>query len=279
MKTPTLLEQARAFTHRTTGTAALSILPLAAAALALPSNASAVVSAAGPIFTPASPTYNPYNNLGVIFNVASGSTAGSAALPTSNNVTGEKSFGSATFGILGGTGGSFSNYTAVSINGSPGASLNNNFTLNQSVPVAYKFTLSQTGTVTLGTWSLIFDIQVGGQGSLGSGVADNFTTVPITGSGTGTFSGTANIVIQNLGTTLGGNQTPFVGYNLRFVEAGNVAGSLNNGSFSIDIPQNSFDFNAVAVPEPSTWSMLGAGVLVLGAFAARRRKQQAAALS
>ena len=271
MKTPTLLEQAKAFTQRTAGGAALTILPLAAAAVAVVPDTTHAAS--NVVFQPTAPTYNPPTNF--FIPSSGGSTAGSKALPPFNGVTGESSFGNATFFTFG-SGGGFTNQTVVSING--GRIGNGTFTQGNVVPVSYTFTLSQTGALLLGNWSLTFNIIVGGAGPSGSGTASNsisFTNVG-TNQTTGTFTGFGNIVIQNLGTTgLSGGQTPFVGYSLAFNESVSLS-SPTFSSFTIDIPTSSFDFNAVVVPEPTTWTMMGLGALGLGIYAAHRRRQTAA---
>jgi hypothetical protein len=55
-----------------------------------------------------------------------------------------------------------------------------------------------------------------------------------------------------------------------------TSGFLNStagGTFSFSEVGNNLDLNFTPVPEPSTWALMGAGVLALATFGVRRRRQ------
>lgn len=292
MKTPSLLEQAKAFAQQnrtgsgSAGAAALRILPLAAATVAAPL---AAHGASNVIFQPANPTYN--NQFPFSFQPVGGSgsttTAGSAALPGFNNIIGEKSFGHVDYSVSGGqppevAGGrsavegasSSFNFNAVTVQGNRGGS-GGTFQLGDTVPVKFTFTLATNSPgLFIGNWTLTFSINVGVDDGSGGGTADNFVT--FSGNGAGTFSDFGIITIAELGDPVGGGSgsfTPFNGYSaILNLTINEDPSTFSGGTFSIDIPQNSLDFNAI-IPEPSTWWLLTCGTLAGGGFAWRRRRQ------
>ena len=259
MKTVTLLSRAKALAQTSARTAALSILPISAAVLP-----SSPAVAQNVIFDPAAPVIGTSGN---VDEISGSSTSGSAALPSMNGITGEKSYADAQFEVFSEAPSIVgprplaslpSNEALFAISGGAGIG-SGEFQPGAIVPVAYDFTLSDIDNTTIGAWTLTFDITAGP-----SGGSYYTTDVPISGSGAGTFSGTGLISL--------GNDEPLAldGYGA-LLEVN--ASSAGVGTFEVNIPPNSIDFNAV--PEPKTWTLLAVGFLagLVGWRRNRRGKQ------
>lgn len=124
-----------------------------------------------------------------------------------------------------------------------------------NIPISYDFTSS--GSIATG-WEVEFGIEAGP--SSGPFDVGDFTT---SGVGVGTFSGTG--VLTLTGPASGS----------MFIDASvTVTTTGASGDVSINIPQNSLDLNSPAsgVPEPGTMGMLGSALAALGLWMRRRRR-------
>ena len=242
---PTLLARAKAFARKSP---ALTILPLAS--VCLPAASARAVSASPPTLLTSSPAFNPgfSSGSGGSVTLRSGSTTGSQQLPQgSDGIIGVKDYGIGTYDVTPSV--SIGTTTLFSATGGGLGTLPS----NTMIPLSYSFNLGGSGLASV-AWTLSFDLQTG------TSTAPVDHTMDFSGAGLGDFTLAAP---QFLSIPGGGS---IAGYKITF--SGSFF-SNSGGTLAITIPQNSFDFNAV--PEPSTWTMMGAGLAALGVAVARRR--------
>lgn len=185
-------------------------------------------------------------------NFASSATASNASftaiqLPTANGFTGTLQQNNVTFTFTANaaTGSAFPGSGQEILSGTP-------ITVGMTIPFAFALTISSTGTIVVGNTTF------------GSGTS---VLTPVSGlsvgTGTGTFSNTGLFTATStVGSLFPNFQTAFsnasIGDTLTFT-MGNSQG-LAIGSSSL------------AVPEPSTWALLGLGAVTLVAARRFRRK-------
>ena len=83
----------------------------------------------------------------------------------------------------------------------------------------------------------------------------------------GTFSGNTAVTVP--GAAAGATLTGYAGsLTVNYTNTG----TGNGGTLSVTVPANSVDFNAV--PEPTSWMILSAGVVGAGLYVMRSRSQR-----
>lgn len=241
---PTLLSAARDFIRKSAGTAVLVIAPLAALTAANEAK-SQVIFDVPPNFSGG----------GSIFSSGSGtSTAGagtffSSQLPQYGDIIGVKmGLGDAQFNFS--SSGSATGNAGVAF---PLSSFSGFISDGTIIPVAYNFTFTQTGLITLSSWHLY--LVVAGNPEL---VAN--------GTGAGTFTGASTDYV------LSGDATDGTAYlELDF----SYANAINGGVVHVLMNSSTQGISINAIPEPSTY----AGLFGLGAlgFVIVRRSRRAVA--
>jgi hypothetical protein len=115
---------------------------------------------------------------------------------------------------------------------------------------------------SIGTWSLYY-------GFSRDDVYTQVGSATVSGSGMGTISGTTSMTTLTsvpMGTAVSMEVQLMVNWTT----------SSYQDSLSINVPQNSFDFNAVpdesGVPEPGSMGLLASGLALLGWRVCRRRR-------
>jgi PEP-CTERM motif len=244
----TSIERAKSFMQRKARVMALSVVPLAS--LVAVTAPSAHAGAVTPL------TLNTAT-CSVTATGNSGSCSELALATGSNGMTGVKMFGSgqanagsiSTQSISGGIQATI----PLTVDFLVGSGTTNSGQVPGAIPLAWKFTIGDSDTVTADiaytiTWTL------------------NSTQFSSTGTGltAGTYTGSASAFASLVGTAI-------TSYKIELsVTDSHVA---SNGFLSVTIPQNSIDLNAVsAAPEPGTFALLGSALAGLGAFAWRRRR-------
>jgi PEP-CTERM motif len=228
----TSVERAQRFLQAKARTIALTVAPLAAVAVAVPSADAAALS-----FSPSTCSANPSG--GGSF-VSTPSCNVSQLATGANGVAGVKLYGTATLMA------DFDTYLTINITTQGSAS-----GTGGTIPLSYDFTLSNTSSSTM-DWDVYFD--VAGDLADASGSASGVSTG-------GTITGGFTVDASNIG-----NAYEYVLH----VEATDE--NANGGdTFTLNVPQNSIDVNpvATATPEPASWSLLG---LALGPLAWWKRR-------
>lgn len=123
-----------------------------------------------------------------------------------------------------------------------------------TIPLSYHFSLGITSG-SIGSWLLTFTL---GSSSGGSG------SQTINGSGAGDFSGATSLLSPLIATGDTASLSAFiqVDWNPLFV----------SDTLSIDVPQNSLDFNS-DTPEPASLALFGSGLAFLGWRLVRDRRR------
>ena len=238
MERTNYVQKAKQLIQKTARTAALVIVPLAAAV-----NAHAIT------VVPALPTGN------LTCQTPNGSCSGAdAQLAAQNGIQGVKFY----------TNGFVDIFNAASGGGFLGLSssgpLNGTIAGGYQMPLFYDFTLSGSGNTSGMNWTLMYSIQPL------SGPSGSSTTV--SGSGVGTFTSNTSMTVPS-GGFAPGNYT--VQAHFTVIQ---VSPSLGT-DLSVNVPTSSFDFNAVALgtPEPATGGIAIAGVAAMGITLMRRRRK------
>jgi hypothetical protein len=225
MEPTNYVERAKSLMQKTARTTALVIVPLAAA----------VSAHAGAIS--ALPTSN-FSCVTIDNGASGGCSGGAVQLGASNGVAGVQLFttGSISFSNSGGE-------LILSTNGDiSGGTLLSGTTL----PLAWDFILSPTGTSDLIGWQLVFTLDVSGS-PIGS-----FTT---SGLGNGTITGTGSL-----------QTTADASTNVSLIGDLTWTGDSNADTIDVSVPGgSSFDFNSPGgVPEPASTGLVAAGLAWLG---------------
>jgi hypothetical protein len=229
------VQKAKQLIQQTARTAALVIVPLAAAV-----NAHAIT------VVPALPTGN------FSCQTPNGSCSGAdAQLAAQNGIQGVKFY----------TNGFVDIFVPASGGGllilSSSGPLNGTIAGGYQMPLFYDFTLSGSGNTSGMNWTLMYSIQPL------SGPSGSSTTV--SGSGVGTFTSNTSMTVPS-GGFAPGNYTLQVAFRVTPSAATDL---------SVNVPTSSFDFNAVALgtPEPATGGIAIAGVAAMGITLMRRRRK------
>ena len=222
----TLLDAAKAFIRRSTRSNVIA--PLAAVTLATAAQAQVVLNL---------PTGASYSGGSV-----PGGDYFATQLGAFNNITGVR-YGISSITLNGDAGGG-PPYQTFFLDSSPGWS--GSIPAGTTVPIAYSFTLGQSGSLAITNWSLTFRFS-----------PESATTVA-SGSGAGPFSGSYNYVVGGSPLSGGFYESSL---EVNFTGSGQLSLSMNSGSGGISVN---------AIPEPGTYGML-AGVMTL-VFALRRRR-------
>jgi autotransporter-associated beta strand protein len=164
-----------------------------------------------------------------------------------------------------------------------------------AVPGGGPGALTFSGGLTLANGSTIDFNLYNATGSAGSG----FSLLSDTSSGGLHLTASSNMITFNLGTinSSGGpasavNFNPAIPYSWTFASSTNaisgflpsqfnlnMSGFMNGiagGGFSFSEVGNNLELNFTPVPEPSTWALMGAGVLALSTLEVRRRRRATA---
>lgn len=197
-------------------------------------------------------------------------SGGAAQLETYNNIQGVKLYTDGLVQFLASGGGTSVVQLLIQSGGFAGPGIAS----GTVIPLSYSFELGliqnptdsvspiQTDTGSIGDWWLYFGFYRNDQYTqIGTARAD--------GSGAGAFSGTTSMT--TLADLPGGSTV-----DLEVMLWANWSTIGWADSLTINIPQNSMDFNAVpddsGVPEPASMALLASGLALLGWRVCRRRR-------
>jgi hypothetical protein len=200
-----------------------------------------------------------------------GCSGGAAQLPEYNNLDGVKLYTNGPVYFTNSGGGISTLQLSIASGSMTGGLLS-----GVEIPVSYVFELglatpsadSLPGAFagsgeTIGAWTLDYRFLLSDETHAQIGAAST------SGSGAGIFSGTLNMTTQI-------PVSHRTDVDLQVQLTVNWTGGGSNQDLFIDVPPNSFDFNAVpdesGVPEPGSMGLLASGLALLGWRVCRRRR-------